>query len=79
MTVLILSQPIIECILNPKDWSSVVLTSLKPRSHEIARSLNRAISHEDLLRLLGFIYDLPLMLFGKMHSMICCDIIRTVM
>ena len=28
---------------------------------------------------LGFIYDLPLMLFGKMHYMIGCDIIRTVM
>ena len=28
---------------------------------------------------LGFIYDLPLMLSGKMHSMIGCDIIRTVM
>ena len=28
---------------------------------------------------LGFIYGLPLLLFGKMHSMIGCDNIRTVM
>ena len=28
---------------------------------------------------LGFIYGLPLMLFGKMHFMIGCDNIRTVM
>ena len=28
---------------------------------------------------LGIIYDLPLILFGKMHSMIGCDKIRTVM
>ena len=38
---------------------------------------------QDLSRLLrtslGFIYDLPLMLFGKMHSMIGCDKIRTIM
>ena len=54
-----------------------------PRSHEIAR-LDTNLRDVRLVattkdQSLGFIYDLPLMLFGKMHSLIGCDKIRAVM
>ena len=55
----------------------------RSRDHRIARlvtnlgDLRLVATTKD--QSLGFIYGLPLMLFGKMHSIIGCVNIRTVM
>ena len=55
----------------------------KSRDHRIARVVTNLGDVRPVAttkdQSLGFIHGLPLMLFGKMHSMIGCDNIRTVM
>ena len=74
--------------LAPGHWilrslSRLSLGHTRSRDHRIAR----LVTNLGDVRLvtttrdqsLGLIFGLPLMLFGKMHSMIGCDKIRTVM
>ena len=62
---------------------SLSLGHTRSRDHRIARLVMNLgdvrLVATTMDQSLGFIYGLPLMLFGKMHSMIGCDNIRTVM
>ena len=59
-------QVTVNYLLNPEKWTRPKVNTERSQMNNKDQSL-------------GFIYDLPLMLFGKMHSVIGCDKIRTIM